>query len=134
LIRLNKQIISDFKQLTQVLAQKSSAHKPDVAIMIVTLSSDVAKRGKKLYFHPKTEAFNKNAPLVVYFYFIFFIEVSNSAYYGCPELWSLRYPAHIYHAVPSLGFEPTTLWLMARHPNHSQVEMNKTYIIMGCLK
>jgi hypothetical protein len=45
----------------------------------------------------------------------FFNEVrgaaSNSAYYGYPELWILRYPAHRYHAVPLPGFEPTTLWL-----------------------
>jgi hypothetical protein len=34
---------------------------------------------------------------------------SNSVYYGYPELWILRYPAHRYHAVPSPGFEPTTL-------------------------
>jgi hypothetical protein len=25
---------------------------------------------------------------------------SNSVYYGYPELWILRYPAHRYHAVP----------------------------------
>jgi hypothetical protein len=36
---------------------------------------------------------------------------SNSTYSGYPELWILRYPAHIYRAVPSPGFEPTTLWL-----------------------
>jgi hypothetical protein len=42
---------------------------------------------------------------------LFFTEVrgaaSNSAYYyGYPELWILRYPAHRYHAVPtpSCGF------------------------------
>jgi hypothetical protein len=34
---------------------------------------------------------------------------SNSAYYGYPELWILRYPAQRYHAVPSPGFEPMTL-------------------------
>jgi hypothetical protein len=45
---------------------------------------------------------------------------SNSAYSGYPELWILRYPAHRYHAVPSPGgFEPTTLWLRVRRPNHS---------------
>jgi hypothetical protein len=51
-------------------------------------------------------------------HFSFFTEVrdaSNSAYYGDPELWILRYPAHRYHAVPSPGFEPTTLWLRVRH-------------------
>jgi hypothetical protein len=36
---------------------------------------------------------------------------SNSACYGYPELWILRYPPHRYHTVPSPGFEPTTLWL-----------------------
>jgi hypothetical protein len=36
-----------------------------------------------------------------------------------PELWILRYPARRYHVVPSPGFEPTTLWLQVRHPNHS---------------
>jgi hypothetical protein len=39
----------------------------------------------------------------VYFFFFFFNEVrdaaSNSAYYGYPKLWILRYPAHRYHAV-----------------------------------
>jgi hypothetical protein len=41
--------------------------------------------------------------------FLFFNEArgaaSNSAYYGYPELWILRYPAHRYHAVPSPGFD-----------------------------
>jgi hypothetical protein len=44
---------------------------------------------------------------------------SNSAYSGYPELWILRFPAHRYHAVPLPGFEPTTLWLRVRRPNHS---------------
>jgi hypothetical protein len=34
-------------------------------------------------------------------------------------MWILRYPAHRYHAVPSPGFELTTLWLRVRRPNHS---------------
>jgi hypothetical protein len=55
--------------------------------------------------------------------YFFFTEVrgaaSNSAYYGYPELWILRYPAHRYHAVRWPGFEPTTLWLRVRRPNHS---------------
>jgi hypothetical protein len=49
----------------------------------------------------------------------FFTAASNSAYSGYPELWILRYPAHTYRAVPSPGFEPTTLWLRVRRPNHS---------------
>jgi hypothetical protein len=44
---------------------------------------------------------------------------SNSAYSGYPELWILWYPAHRYHAGPSPGFQPTTLWLRVRRPNHS---------------
>jgi hypothetical protein len=60
--------------------------------------------------------------------FFFFIEVrgaaSNSAYYGYPELWILRYPAHRYHVAPSPGFEPTTLWLRVRHPNHSATTLH----------
>jgi hypothetical protein len=36
--------------------------------------------------------------------FVVVVEVggaaSKSAYYGYPELWILRYPAHRYHAVP----------------------------------
>jgi hypothetical protein len=36
---------------------------------------------------------------------------TNSAYYGYPQLWILRHPAQRCHAVPSPGFEPTTLWL-----------------------
>jgi hypothetical protein len=51
--------------------------------------------------------------------FFFFTEVrgaaSNSAYYGYPELWILRYPAQRYHAVPSSGFEPTTLIVFRIH-------------------
>jgi hypothetical protein len=48
---------------------------------------------------------------------------SNSAYYfyGYPELWILRYPAQRYHAVPSPGFEPSTLWLRVRRPNNSAI-------------
>jgi hypothetical protein len=49
---------------------------------------------------------------------------SNSAYSGCPELWILRYPAHRYHAVLSPGFEPTTLWLRVRRPNHSATTLH----------
>jgi hypothetical protein len=49
-----------------------------------------------------------------------FFAASNSAYYGYPELWILKYPAHRYNAVPSPGFEPTTtLCLRVRHPNDS---------------
>jgi hypothetical protein len=43
---------------------------------------------------------------------------SNFVYSGYPELWILRYPAHRYCVVPSPGFEPTTLWLRVRRPNH----------------
>jgi hypothetical protein len=62
---------------------------------------------------------------------IFFIEVwgaaSNSAYYGYPtELWILRYPAHRYHAVPSPGFKPTTVWLRVRYPNHLAMMLHIT--------
>jgi hypothetical protein len=61
-------------------------------------------------------------------FFCFFIEIrgaaSNSVYYGYPEQWILRYPAHRYHAVPSPGFEPTTLWLRVRHPNHSATTLH----------
>jgi hypothetical protein len=38
---------------------------------------------------------------------------------GYPEMWILRYPAHRYRTVPLPGFEPTTLWLRVRRPNHS---------------
>jgi hypothetical protein len=47
-----------------------------------------------------------------------------------PELWILRYPAHRYHAVPSPGFEPTTLWLRVRHPNHSATPPLLTLLIL----
>jgi hypothetical protein len=50
---------------------------------------------------------------------------SNSAYYGYPELWILRYPAQRYHAVPSPGFEPTILWLRVRRPNHWATTLHK---------
>jgi hypothetical protein len=49
---------------------------------------------------------------------------SNSAYYG-----------YRYHAVPSTGFGPTTLWLRVRRPNHSATTLhmgsyvNKTGVI-----
>jgi hypothetical protein len=57
---------------------------------------------------------------------------SNSAYSGCPELWILRYPAHRYHAVPSLGFETTTLWLLrVRRPNHSATMLHKSVTTPG---
>jgi hypothetical protein len=46
------------------------------------------------------------------------------AYYGFPKQWILTYPAHRYHAVPSPGFEPTTLWLRVRHPNHSATTLH----------
>jgi hypothetical protein len=55
---------------------------------------------------------------------VFFTEVINSAYYGYPELWIIRYPAHRYHAVPSPGFEPTTLWLRVLHPNHAATTLH----------
>jgi hypothetical protein len=54
---------------------------------------------------------------------------SNSAYSGYPELWILRYTAHRYHAVPSPGFEPTTLWLRVRHPNHSATTLQVASIL-----
>jgi hypothetical protein len=63
------------------------------------------------------------AYLEILFFFFFFTEArgaaSNSAYYGYPELWILRYPAQRYHTVPSPGFEPMTLWLRVRRPSHS---------------
>jgi hypothetical protein len=49
---------------------------------------------------------------------------SNSAYYGYPKVWILRYPAHRYRAVPSPGFEPMTLWLRVRHANHSATTLH----------
>jgi hypothetical protein len=57
-------------------------------------------------------------PLVVwiwkccfFFFFCFFFNevrdaASNSAYYGYPKLWILRYPAHRYHAVHVLTIRP----------------------------
>jgi hypothetical protein len=69
------------------------------------------------------------------FFLNFFTEVrgaaSNSAYYGYPELWILRYPAQRYHAVPSPGFKPRTLWLRVRHTttNHSATTIHLNKII-----
>jgi hypothetical protein len=59
----------------------------------------------------------------------FFNEVrdaaSNSAYYGYPKLWILRYPAHRYHA----GIRtPTTLWLRVRRPNHSATTLHVSHL------
>jgi hypothetical protein len=48
-----------------------------------------------------------------------------------PELWILRYPAHRYHAVPSPGFEPTTLWLRVRRPNHSATTLHYLFFHLG---
>jgi hypothetical protein len=68
--------------------------------------------------------------MYMYVYGTFFTEVrdiraaSNSAYSGYPELWILRYPAHRYCVVPSPGFEPTTLWLSVRRPNHSATTLH----------
>jgi hypothetical protein len=69
--------------------------------------------------------------------FFFFNEVrdaaSNSAYYGYPKLWILRYPAHRYHAVPTPGFEPTTLWLrVPRRPNHSATTLHDSRFKKFC--
>jgi hypothetical protein len=46
------------------------------------------------------------------------VRAASNSYSGYPELWILRYPAHRYHTVPVPEFEPTTLWLRVRHPNH----------------
>jgi hypothetical protein len=63
-----------------------------------------------------------------FFLSFFFTEVrgaaSNYAYYGYPELWILRYPAQRCLAVPSPGFEPTTLWLRVRRPNYSAMTLH----------
>jgi hypothetical protein len=71
--------------------------------------------------------------IYIFYIYIFFLEVwgatSNSAYYGHPELWILRYPAHRYHAVPSPRFKLTTLWLRVRHPNHSATTLRSTKTI-----
>jgi hypothetical protein len=67
--------------------------------------------------------------------FFFFTEVrgaaSNSAYYGYPELWILRYPAQGYHVVPSAGFKPTTHWLRVRCPNHSSMTLHLLSLVMN---
>jgi hypothetical protein len=72
-----------------------------------------------------------------YFFFLLRSGVraaSNSAYSGYPELWILRYPAHRYHAVPLQGFEPTSLWLRVRRPNHSATTLhNGDYYMMDSL-
>jgi hypothetical protein len=52
---------------------------------------------------------------------VFFGAASNSAYYGYPELWILRYPAHRYHAVPSPGFE-------VRRRNHSATTLHNVFL------
>jgi hypothetical protein len=63
-----------------------------------------------------------SSPFLFFYFFLLRLGVraaSNSAYSGYPKLWILRYPAHRYRAVSSSGFEPTTLWLRVRCPNHS---------------
>jgi hypothetical protein len=59
---------------------------------------------------------------------------SNSAYYSYSKLWILRYPGHRYHTVPSPGFEPTTLWLRVRHPNHSATMHHAQQLEIGVNK
>jgi hypothetical protein len=63
------------------------------------------------------------------FNFFFFF----TAYSDYPELWILRYPAHRYRAVPSPGFEPTTLWLKVRRPNHSATPTTTFYLRVSCI-
>jgi hypothetical protein len=47
----------------------------------------------------------------------------------------LRYPAHRYHAVPSPGFEPMTLWLKVRHPNHAATTHQLEFVsVLGAQK
>jgi hypothetical protein len=41
---------------------------------------------------------------------------------GVPAQAILLIMAHRYHAVPSPGYEPTTLWLSVRHPNHLAIK------------
>jgi hypothetical protein len=65
-----------------------------------------------------------NSSRQLHFFFFFFLltlrgAASNFCLLWLPRAVDLRYPAHRYHAVPSPGFEPTTLWLRVRHPNHS---------------
>jgi hypothetical protein len=50
---------------------------------------------------------------------------SDSAYSGYPKQWMLRYPVHIYHAVPSPGFEPTIPWLRVWRPKHSATMLHQ---------
>jgi hypothetical protein len=76
----------------------------------------------KVLINKKMQYWGENDSLNVKFFFLLRLGIraaSNSAYSGYPELWILRYPAHRYHAVPSPGFEPTTLWLRVRRPNLS---------------
>jgi hypothetical protein len=47
--------------------------------------------------------------LLLFFFTEFRGAASNSAYYGYPELWILRYFAQRYHAVPS-----PAVWLFLR--------------------
>jgi hypothetical protein len=43
-------------------------------------------------------------------------------------LWILRYRAQKYHAMPSPGFGPTTLWLRVRRPNHSAMTLQINFL------
>jgi hypothetical protein len=58
------------------------------------------------------------------FHKTFFTEVRGTCrkqfcLFWLPRAVDLRHPAHRYHAVPSPGFKPTTLWLRVQRPNHS---------------
>jgi hypothetical protein len=53
-----------------------------------------------------------------------FILLSN----GYHELWILRYPAQRYHAMPSPGFEPTTLWFWVQHPIYLATMLHKVSV------
>jgi hypothetical protein len=80
-------------------------------------------REQPLVHSPLTPA-NHCRRKACFFFFTGVSAASNSAYHGCPEMWILRYPAHRYHAVPSPGCEPTTIWLRVRHPNHSATSLH----------
>jgi hypothetical protein len=59
----------------------------------------------------------------LHFFQYFFTEVTGTCRKQfCLFFWlprAVKVSAHRYHAVPSPGFEPTTLWLRVRRPNHS---------------
>jgi hypothetical protein len=82
------------------------------------------RQSKGMWFESQSKQLD--IPLLLFLLRLGVRAASNYAHSGYLELWILRYPAHGYHALPSPGFEPTTLWLRVRRSNHSATTLHIT--------